>query len=179
MIAPSYEQNTAKLGEIHGTVNLTFKRPVHEGYKNLMGADASHRATLHAEILLHNRICGGLGPPNCLLDGVSPHASSVGSNIPRFRLFCALFMQIDKLFVSSLSRELDSVVESQRCLVVQPQEDCRGSRDPPDHPACKATKDTPLQGKMHVRAIDAPKEEGVLEVPPYLSQNTALCIHQP
>ena len=31
-IAPSYEQNTAKLGEIHGTVNLGFKRPVHEGY---------------------------------------------------------------------------------------------------------------------------------------------------
>ena len=34
-IAPSYEQNTRKLGEIHGTVNLGFKRPVHKGY---MGA---------------------------------------------------------------------------------------------------------------------------------------------
>ena len=31
-IAPSYEQTTAKIGEIHGTVNLGFKRPVHEGY---------------------------------------------------------------------------------------------------------------------------------------------------
>ena len=32
-MAPSYKQNTAKIGEIHGTVNLGFKRPVHEGYK--------------------------------------------------------------------------------------------------------------------------------------------------
>ena len=31
-MAPSYEQNTAKLGEINGTVNLGFKRPVPEGY---------------------------------------------------------------------------------------------------------------------------------------------------
>ena len=31
-MAPSYEQKTAKIGEIHGTVNLGFKRPVHEGY---------------------------------------------------------------------------------------------------------------------------------------------------
>ena len=31
-MAPSYEQNKAKIGEIHGTVNLGFKRPVHEGY---------------------------------------------------------------------------------------------------------------------------------------------------
>ena len=31
-MAPSYEQNTAKMGEIHGTVNLGFKRPVHDGY---------------------------------------------------------------------------------------------------------------------------------------------------
>ena len=31
-MAPSYKQNTAKIGEIHGTVNLGFKRPVHEGY---------------------------------------------------------------------------------------------------------------------------------------------------
>ena len=31
-IAPSYEQKTAKIGEIHGTVNLRFKRPVHKGY---------------------------------------------------------------------------------------------------------------------------------------------------
>ena len=29
---PSYEQNKAKIGEIRGTVNLGFKRPVHEGY---------------------------------------------------------------------------------------------------------------------------------------------------
>ena len=33
-MAPSYEQKTAKIGEIHGTVNLGFKRPVHEGYKS-------------------------------------------------------------------------------------------------------------------------------------------------
>ena len=32
MMAPSYERNTAKIGEIHGTVNLGFKRAVHEGY---------------------------------------------------------------------------------------------------------------------------------------------------
>ena len=32
-MAPSYEQNKAKIGEIHATVNLGFKRPVHEGYK--------------------------------------------------------------------------------------------------------------------------------------------------
>ena len=31
-MAPSYKQNIAKTGEIHGTVNLRFKRPVHEGY---------------------------------------------------------------------------------------------------------------------------------------------------
>ena len=31
-MAPSYEQNKARIGEIHGTVNLGFKRPVHEGY---------------------------------------------------------------------------------------------------------------------------------------------------
>ena len=31
-MAPSYQQKTAKIGEIHGTVNLGFKRPVHEGY---------------------------------------------------------------------------------------------------------------------------------------------------
>ena len=31
-MAPSYKQNTANIGEIHGTVNLRFKRPVHEGY---------------------------------------------------------------------------------------------------------------------------------------------------
>ena len=31
-MAPSYKQNIAKIGEIHGTVNLRFKRPVHEGY---------------------------------------------------------------------------------------------------------------------------------------------------
>ena len=31
-MAPSYEQNEAKIGEIHGTVNLRFKRPVHKGY---------------------------------------------------------------------------------------------------------------------------------------------------
>ena len=29
---PSYEQNKAKIGEIHRTVNLGFKGPVHEGY---------------------------------------------------------------------------------------------------------------------------------------------------
>ena len=32
-MAPSYEQNTAKIGEIHATVNLGFKRLVHEGYR--------------------------------------------------------------------------------------------------------------------------------------------------
>ena len=31
-MVPRYEQNTAQIGEIHGTVNLRFKRPVHEGY---------------------------------------------------------------------------------------------------------------------------------------------------
>ena len=31
-LAPSNVQNTAKIGEIHGTVNLGFKRSVHEGY---------------------------------------------------------------------------------------------------------------------------------------------------
>ena len=31
-MAPSYKQNTAKIGEIRGTVNLGFKRPVHKGY---------------------------------------------------------------------------------------------------------------------------------------------------
>ena len=31
-MASSYNQNTAKIFEIHGTVNLGFKRPVHEGY---------------------------------------------------------------------------------------------------------------------------------------------------
>ena len=31
-MAPSYEQKAAKIGEIHGTVNLGFKRPVHKGY---------------------------------------------------------------------------------------------------------------------------------------------------
>ena len=35
-MAPSYKQNTAKIGEIHGTVNLSFKRPVHEGYMVLV-----------------------------------------------------------------------------------------------------------------------------------------------
>ena len=30
---PSYEQNTTKNCEIHGTVDLRFKRPVHEGFK--------------------------------------------------------------------------------------------------------------------------------------------------
>ena len=35
-IAPSYEQKTAKLGEIYGTVNLGFKRPVHEGYMGMV-----------------------------------------------------------------------------------------------------------------------------------------------
>ena len=35
-MAPSYEQNTAKSCEIHGTVNLGFKRPVHEGYNVLL-----------------------------------------------------------------------------------------------------------------------------------------------
>ena len=33
-MAPSYKQNTAKIGEIHGTVNLRFKQPVHEGYND-------------------------------------------------------------------------------------------------------------------------------------------------
>ena len=41
-MAPSYEQNTAKLGEIHGTVNLGFKPPVHEGY-NVLSGGGSHR----------------------------------------------------------------------------------------------------------------------------------------
>ena len=31
-MVPSYEENKAKLGEINGTVNLGFKRPVHKGY---------------------------------------------------------------------------------------------------------------------------------------------------
>ena len=31
-MAPSYEQKTANIGEIHGTMNLGFKRPAHEGY---------------------------------------------------------------------------------------------------------------------------------------------------
>ena len=31
-MAPSYEQNTLKRCEIHGTMNLRFKWPVHEGY---------------------------------------------------------------------------------------------------------------------------------------------------
>ena len=31
-MASSYAQNTANTGEIHGTVNLPFQRPVHEGY---------------------------------------------------------------------------------------------------------------------------------------------------
>ena len=32
-LAASYKQNTAKMGEIHGTVNLGFNRPVHEEYR--------------------------------------------------------------------------------------------------------------------------------------------------
>ena len=36
-MAPSYEQKTAKIGEIHSTVNLGFKRPVHEGYTSVQG----------------------------------------------------------------------------------------------------------------------------------------------
>ena len=35
MMASSYAQNTAKSCEIHGTVNLPFKRPVHEGFIRL------------------------------------------------------------------------------------------------------------------------------------------------
>ena len=31
-MAPSYKQNKAKIGEIHGTVDLGFKRLVQEGY---------------------------------------------------------------------------------------------------------------------------------------------------
>ena len=31
-MTPRYERNTAKVGEIHGTVNLGLKRSVHEGY---------------------------------------------------------------------------------------------------------------------------------------------------
>ena len=31
-MAPSYEQNTAKSRQIHTTVNLPFKRPVHKWY---------------------------------------------------------------------------------------------------------------------------------------------------
>ena len=31
---PSYEQNTTQSCEIHGTVNLRFKPPVHEAYKD-------------------------------------------------------------------------------------------------------------------------------------------------
>ena len=38
-MAPSYEQNKAKIGEIHGTVNLGFKRPVHEGYRDSSDVD--------------------------------------------------------------------------------------------------------------------------------------------
>ena len=34
-MAPSYEQNKAKICQIHATVNLPFKRPLHEGYKDL------------------------------------------------------------------------------------------------------------------------------------------------
>ena len=41
-MAPSYEQNKAKIGEIHGTVNLGFKRPVHEGYKHALAALHAH-----------------------------------------------------------------------------------------------------------------------------------------
>ena len=45
-MAPSYEQNKAKIGEIHGTVNLGFKRPFHEGYKSV-----HYRCGLHTCML--------------------------------------------------------------------------------------------------------------------------------
>ena len=43
-MAPSYKQNKAKTCEIHGTVNLGFKRPVHEGYMRdrAAGAPSDH-----------------------------------------------------------------------------------------------------------------------------------------
>ena len=46
-MVPSYAQNTAKSCEIHGTVNLPFKQPVHEGYI-LNGGVQETRAITHA-----------------------------------------------------------------------------------------------------------------------------------
>ena len=51
-MAPSYEQKTAKIGEIHGTVNLGFKRPDHEGYKGrpAMGPETGPPHTEGAQV---------------------------------------------------------------------------------------------------------------------------------
>ena len=59
-MAPSYEQNTAKIGEIHGTVNLGFKRPVHEGYMV-----AQIRGVCHGTggTAFSNQFCIGVGNP--------------------------------------------------------------------------------------------------------------------
>ena len=55
-MAPSYEQKTAKIGEIHGTVNLGFKRPVHEGYI----------PAIQCVVTPDNRRSQGLSPPQKL-----------------------------------------------------------------------------------------------------------------
>ena len=49
-MAPSYKQTKAKIREIHGTMNLGFKRPVHEGYKAIHERD-QNRQRMNAKIM--------------------------------------------------------------------------------------------------------------------------------
>ena len=57
-MAPSYKQNTAKIGEIHGTVNLRFKRPVHEGYMliTFQKTTVSGGTLVHSGLSLRNKL---------------------------------------------------------------------------------------------------------------------------
>ena len=91
-MAPIYEPNRGKTGEIHDTVNLGFKRPVHEGYiapghvvaANAAAANPDCCSPRHRRALWVRRVCSGdtaiaLGAPTSDSAGGSASGPSTAS----------------------------------------------------------------------------------------------------
>ena len=75
-MAPSWEQKTAKIGEIHGTVNLGFKPPVHEGYIGTHVACSIGMGSAHLHFSTHRTETLPFSRNHCAtLDATFPHRS--------------------------------------------------------------------------------------------------------
>ena len=90
-MAPSYEQNKAKIGEIHCTVNLGFKRPVHEGCTTAYGTTHHRVHTPHnmpqpAKHPTNNPSCQTTQPLRCVARKCAqepPASSALFARLPK------------------------------------------------------------------------------------------------